>query len=61
MLQEARVPAQALNAAVPGTVKQRGVEVTPASEVSHHGGEGKLGQKVAALLVTNVSAGLQFC
>ena len=40
VLQEARVPAQALNAATHERVKQGGVEMTPASDVSAHHGQG---------------------
>ena len=39
-LQKARVPAQALNAATHERVKQGGVEMTPASDVSAHHGQG---------------------
>ena len=53
MLQEARVPAQAVDAATHDQrVTQRGVEVIPASDVSHHSGAGEPCPKVAALLRT---------
>ena len=42
VLQEARVPAQALNAATHERLTQRGVDVTPASDVSHHSGVRRL-------------------